>query len=254
MSPDEKSTLKVPMTPPLEEIAIDRRYLLEYLLKECEGVEVHFNSPVENLITDGDKVAGVRVNGKDVRADMVIDASGYNSKFRREVPKKFGIPEPESDDKFCAFRGYYRADLNKNLPNPPCTLYIKHLGGVGISWCNLSQDNVADVLVGRIGSLSDEELERAKTSLLKNHDFNTGEPIVERRVDISLRYPAGVLVADGYAIVGDGGNGEAQQQHDAHDGQRYRKRDESGQNACRNNRDGLRLFGKESVSVSTQIL
>lgn len=203
VSPDEKSTLRVPMTPPLEEIAIDRRYLLEYLLKECEGVEVHFNSPVENLITDGDKVAGVRVNGKDVRADMVIDASGYNSKFRREVPKKFGIPEPESDDKFCAFRGYYRADLNKNLPNPPCTLYIKHLGGVGISWCNLSQDNVADVLVGRIGSLSDEELERAKTSLLKNHDFNTGEPIVERRVDISLRYPAGVLVADGYAIVGD---------------------------------------------------
>lgn len=87
MSPDEKSTLRVPMTPPLEEIAIDRRYLLEYLLKECEGVEVHFNSPVENLITDGDKVAGVRVNGKDVRADMVIDASGYNSKFRREVPK-----------------------------------------------------------------------------------------------------------------------------------------------------------------------
>ena len=160
VSPDEKSTLRVPMTPPLEEIAIDRRYLLEYLLKECEGVEVHFNSPVENLITDGDKVAGVRVNGKDVRADMVIDASGYNSKFRREVPKKFGIPEPESDDKFCAFRGYYRADLNKNLPNPPCTLYIKHLGGVGISWCNLSQDNVADVLVGRIGSLSDEELER----------------------------------------------------------------------------------------------
>lgn len=113
VSPDEKSTLRVPMTPPLEEIAIDRRYLLEYLLKECEGVEVHFNSPVENLITDGDKVAGVRVNGKDVRADMVIDASGYNSKFRREVPKKFGIPEPESDDKFCAFRGYYRADLNK---------------------------------------------------------------------------------------------------------------------------------------------
>ena len=150
VSPDEKSTLKVPMTPPLEEIAIDRRYLLEYLLKECEGVEVNFESPVESLITDGDKVAGVRVNGQDVRADMVIDASGYNSKFRREVPKKFGIPEPASDDKFCAFRGYYRADLNKNLPNPPCTLYIKHLGGVGISWCNLSQDNVADVLVGRV--------------------------------------------------------------------------------------------------------
>ena len=42
VSPDEKSTLKVPMTPPLEEIAIDRRYLLNYLLKECEGVEVHF--------------------------------------------------------------------------------------------------------------------------------------------------------------------------------------------------------------------
>ena len=70
VSPDEKSTLRVPMTPPLEEIAIDRRYLLEYLLKECEGVEVHFNSPVENLITDGDKVAfikeGTVTNSEDV--------------------------------------------------------------------------------------------------------------------------------------------------------------------------------------------
>lgn len=203
VSPDEKATLRVPMTPPLEEIAIDRRYLLEYLLKECEGVRVFFDSPVESLIVKDEKVAGVVVNGKDEYADMVIDASGYNSKFRRQVPEKFGIPEPQNDDKFCAFRGYYRADLTKNLPVPPCTLYIKHLGGVGISWCNLSQDNVADVLVGRIGGLPDEELSRAKESLLKNHDFNTGEPIVERRVDISLRYPAGVLVADGYAIVGD---------------------------------------------------
>lgn len=203
VSPDEKSTLRVPMTPPFEEIAIDRRYLLEYLLKECEGIEVKFDTPVESLIVENERVAGVRVDGAEVRADLVIDASGYNSKFRRQVPEKFGISEPKPDDKFCAFRGYYTADLTKKLPDPPCTLYIKHLGGAGISWCNLLPDGVADLLIGRIGSLPDEEIFTAKNSLLKNHDFNTGEPVFERRADISIRYPAGVFVADGYAIVGD---------------------------------------------------
>lgn len=203
VSPDGKSTLRVPMTPPLEEISIDRKFLLDRLLSECKNVEINFESPVERLIVKDEKVAGVVVGGTEIPADMVIDASGYNSKFRRQVPGKFGIPEPHNDDKLCAFRGYYETDLTKELPVPPCTLYVKHLGGNGIDWCNLNPDDKADILIGRIGELPDDEITKAKESLLKEHAFNTGKPFFERRVDISLRYPAGIMVADGYAVVGD---------------------------------------------------
>ncbi len=203
VSPDEKSSLKVPMTPPLEEISISRRYLLDRLIGECAGCEIKFSTPVERLVVEGEKVKGVIVNGAEISADLVIDASGFSSPFRAQAPSPVGIPEPQPDDALFAFRGYYEINKDAELPIPPCTLYVKHMGGDGISWCNLTPDGSADVLIARIGGLLDEEIDGCKKDLLNNHAFNTGTPIFEKKVKIALRYPATVMVTDGYAVVGD---------------------------------------------------
>lgn len=203
VSPDEKYTLNVPMTPPLEEISVSRGYLLDRLLGECSKCDVRFSSPVERLIVESEKVKGVVVGGEKIYADMVIDAGGFSSPFRKEVPTFCKFSEPMSDDALFAFRGYYKLNSAAELPNPPCTLYVKHLGGAGISWCNLTPDGVADILVARIGSLSDETINDCKNDLLKNNAFNSGEVIFEKKVTIALRYPSPLMVADGYAVVGD---------------------------------------------------
>lgn len=207
VSPDEKNSLKVPPAKPMEEISISRRGLSAHFdgLLNDAGVRIYYGACVQALVIREDKVVGVTVGGEEYVYDLVIDASGLNSPFRGQVPSKFGVQaKPDKNDIMKGYRAFYKRKEGSATPNPESTLYIKHLNGVGISWCNLNERNEVDVLIGRIGTLKDKEIEGSLGALYRNHDILTEEEIrPPRRVDIGVRRPLSVMVADGYVAVGD---------------------------------------------------
>lgn len=204
VSPNEEGEIPVPPAPPMEEVSISRRGLIDYFVSQLDESQVHFESPVESLIVEDDIVKGIIVNGEKVYADLVIDASGVNSPFRREVPKKFGIQEEtKKGDILKGYRAFYKRKEGSLEPKIHSTMYVKHLDSVGISWCNLNEDNEVDVLIGRIDSLPQEEVDRALDALYKKHEILSKEEISSKYVDICLRSQMPLFVADGYIALGD---------------------------------------------------
>lgn len=207
VSPDCKNSLAVPPAKPMEEISVSRRGLCAHLAKLAAhaGCNVCYSTEVQSLALEDNRVVGICVNGELLRYDLTIDASGLGSPFRGQVPADFGIQaNPGRNDLMKGYRAFYARAEGSQTPSPACTLYIKHLDGVGISWCNLNQFGEVDVLIGRIGSLSEEEIEAAIADLsARNEIMPDAPPLRARRVDIAVRCPVGIMVADGYAAVGD---------------------------------------------------
>lgn len=207
ISPDEQNSLRVPSGKPMEEISIDRRALLRHLCALCEdaGVCVRFRTEVDSLVVKQNRVCGVTVDGKALPFDLVIDASGLFSPFRAQVPASFGVQaNPRRSDVMVAWRGFFQWTPGTQAPDPDRNIYIKHQGSVGLSWCNLNDRGEVDVFVGRIGEVTDEEIDAAVAALHRNHDFFSYDVLQEGRWGfISLRGPLGMMVADGYCAVGD---------------------------------------------------
>ena len=207
ISPDEQNSLRVPSAKPMEEISIDRRALLRHLVGLCEkaGVVIRWETAGETLLVEAGRVCGAVCGGEAIRADLVIDASGLFSPFRAQVPAAFGVQaQPGKTDVMTAWRGFYRWTPGTAAPDPDRNIYIKHQSSVGLSWCNLNDRGEVDVFVGRIGGMTEAEKDAAVAALYKNHDFFSSEVLREGQWGyISLRGPLGMLVADGYAAVGD---------------------------------------------------
>ena len=207
ISPDCKNSLRVPSAQPMEEISISRPALNAHLAALCEeaGVRLAFETPVERLLLERDRVTGVTVGGVKIRFDLVIDASGLFSPFRAQVPAAFGVePQPASDGVMTAWRGFFKWAPGTKAPDPDRNIYIKHMGSVGLSWCNLNDRGEVDVFVGRIGGLGEDERKKAVAKLQSDNDFCSREVLREGvTACISLRAPNAGLVADGYVLLGD---------------------------------------------------
>jgi len=207
VSPDEKSSLAVPPLPPMEEISISRRGLNQHLCKLAKeaGCKLHFGTPVEELVVKDDVVVGFKAGKKTVKADLVIDASGLHSPFRKMVPEKFGIQDqPGTADVLNGYRAFFERVPGTARPDPESTLYVMHLYGCGISWCNLNEEDQVDILIGRFGGLTEEDRAACEADLRKNHDMVSDKVIHPGRwVDVCARCTIARMVADGYALVGD---------------------------------------------------
>lgn len=206
VSPDGESSIPVPPAKPMEEISVSRRGLADYLLNLAEQTAtVHYGTPVQSLVVDDDAVKGIVVGDRKILADLVIDASGFTSPFREQVPDKYRVQvQPTAGQTMYAYRAFYKFAEGAEPPKPDCTLYVKHLGGVGISWCNRNPEGLVDVLIGRIGGLSEEEIAAALADLKARHPMFSDEPArPATRARISVRYPLSRMVADGYVAIGD---------------------------------------------------
>lgn len=207
VSPDEKNSLPVPPMPPMVEVSVSRRGLNEHLcdLAKSAGCKLHFGEKVEHLIVEDDAVVGIKTAKKEYKTDLVMDAAGLHSPFRAEVPSKFGIQaKPAKDDLMSGFRAFYKRRPGSATPDPESTLYVKHLDGAGISWCNLNDRDEVDMLCLRIGGMTGEEYREMDAALRKKHDILTDEAIFKpKKVDVGIRYTLSRMVADGYATVGD---------------------------------------------------
>lgn len=208
VSPNEEYSLPVPPCPPMEEISVYRTKLSEYFAKQAEnaGCKLVFETEVTSLAIENDVVVGIFAEDKEQFFDLVIDASGMRSPFRAQVPNKFEIQsKPGKDDVMYGYRAFFKRveGMNPRDPEIKSTLYLKHLGSVGISWCNLNEDNLVDVLIGRVGGLSDKEIEYTVGALRASNPILSNQLVSDRKVEICLRMSIARAVADGYVAVGD---------------------------------------------------
>ncbi len=208
VSPNWLSALPMPPAPEMEEVSIDRRALSEHFAKLLEeaGCKLRFGVMVTGLALENGSVKGVRTADGEERYDLVIDASGMDSPLRAQLPQKWCVQgEVNKEGVLYGYRAFFKApDGAKPLEEGiNSSLVLKHMGGKGISWCNLTEDGKTDVLIGRIGALSDEEIEAAICDMRSHFDILSEDILSERRVKICLRSGIAVGVADGYVAIGD---------------------------------------------------
>lgn len=209
VSPNEEYSLPVPPCPPMEEISVYRTKLSEYFAKQAESAgccKLVFETEVKSLAIQNDVVVGICAEGKEQIFDLVIDASGMRSPFRAQVPNKFEIQaQPSKDDVMYGYRAFFNKVEGTTTRDPDInsTLYLKHLESVGISWCNLNEDNLVDVLIGRVGELFDEEIGYTLKALRASNPILGNQLVSEKKVEICLRMSIARAVADGYVALGD---------------------------------------------------
>lgn len=175
--------------------------LLEYA-KDC-GVIFHFNKTVTAPIIKDDKVIGIKTSDEEIYGDMIIDALGVFSPLRTNLPESFNIENDiKKGDVFYGYRAYFDKTEKKEL-DFPFEVYLYHECEQGLSWF-LTSDNNIDILIGRIYPLTDEKIKEQLAVFKTNHPW-MGDKILHggSRGIIPVRRPLTLMVADGYAAVGD---------------------------------------------------
>ena len=187
--------------------SVERRPLNRILYDRAvaAGVKFVFGAKVQKPVVEKGSVVGVIVDGREERADLVVDSLGADSPVRKDMPQEFGISQYKENEIFVAYRAFYEKNADAPAPKYTNKVYLKHMGEQGISW--VIQDNdpaLVNVLVGRLGSLSSYDLERALEDLRKTNP-TIGEKVVRggEMCVIPVRYPSTRMVANGYAAVGD---------------------------------------------------
>lgn len=209
-------TFMIPGTdlPPLKQgvsedtynVEIDRKALYRWLIAPAKeaGVKFRFGCAVKGPLMLGGRVAGLATDDGDVYADLVIDAAGIYSPVRSLLPPALGIQNEIADtDIMHTYRAFYTRDPAAGEPEYKYIVSLLPSPFCGIVWA-ITGENQVDILIASMaGELTDELIEE-KTAQLKAANPVMGEFIRGGRVaDIPVRQPLSMLVADGYAAVGD---------------------------------------------------
>lgn len=207
VSPNHKDSLPVPPMPPMVEVSVSRRGLNRHLcaLAKQAGAKLHFEEPVKTLVFDGDMVVGFETDKGVYEADLVIDAAGLNSPFRGQLPESACIPaKPEKDDIMYGYRGFFEREPGSKTPDPESVLHLMPMDGVDICWCNLNERDEVDMLILNIGGTEKADAEKCE-AFLKDYNEVCSDKVVHpiRPVRVGVRATMPVIVADGYAAVGD---------------------------------------------------
>lgn len=192
-------------------VYVERKFLINYLIDRCleAGVEFVFGARVTGCVLAGDRVSGLKVQLPDadgeseILADLVIDAAGIDSAARRSLPESSGIQNAiPYGDTFFVFRACYERSAPGSLDPTYCN-FLYHCGHKGMDWLICEPDYI-DVLIGQMGSLSQEEIEESLADFRQSFDF-VGEKLVRGGTveKIPLRRPLSLMAADGYALAGD---------------------------------------------------
>ena len=182
-----------------------RKPLIEMLLDNAEknGVKFFFETKVLSPIVDYGKVVGLVTSDGKIFGDLVIDACGVFSPVRMNLPDDLGIEKtPARGDVFYAYRAYFDKACEEET-DAPFEIYLCHKGEQGLSWHLITDDSV-DVLIGRVYPLTEEKVKRELDDFRLRHP-STGTQVLHggNYGVIPVRRPLPVMVANGYAAVGD---------------------------------------------------
>lgn len=203
----ENTTAPLTLPQPEEEaIVMERKVLIDHLLSLAEksGVKINYNCPVIEPIILGSRVAGVKTFEGDFYGDIVIDACGVDSPLRNNLPKFMNVNREIKDfDVIYTYRALFEKDLSVPQPETYYDILAKVDGTVGFSWV-VTEDDFVDVLICRFSPLTKDEVLGELQKIYEEYphiskNFIRGGLYLK----IPVCQPLGVLVADGYAAVGD---------------------------------------------------
>ena len=208
-----KGNVKIEVAYKEDAKVMDRKVLYGYILSFCDeaGVKYVFGAEVSGVLFDNRKITGLRItkDGKEERvyADLVIDAAGMYSAVRRSLPAFCEIQrEIAEKDIFHVYRAYYKNSEEIHC-DVPYVMDLFHMNRPGLGW-TIFEEDYTDILIGKFGAagkLTEEEISSALESYRKDYPFITEEIVrgggCVRDIPIAKMLP--MIVADGYAAVGD---------------------------------------------------
>ncbi|MCD7827538.1 MAG: NAD(P)/FAD-dependent oxidoreductase [Clostridiales bacterium] len=186
------------------EIQMERKDIYEHLISHAlsKGVKFEFETEVKAPILFGNRVVGIKTEKGDIYGDLIIDAAGINSPVRTQLPPSLGIQNRVKEyEQFYVYRGFYNKTAEADENNFKVLLLYENK--LGINWIATEEDHT-DVLIGRFEPINMDEVNETLESLRKIND-SIGTELLRggQFVNIPVRQPLGILVADGYAAVGD---------------------------------------------------
>lgn len=206
VSPNYKTKVIINYTDENRQKIMWRKPIINMLLSSCEehGVKLVFETPVKRAIIENNKIIGIETEKDIFKADLVIDSAGVFSPVRMSLPSSFGIEkEPKRGDVFFARRTYYAKTNATAIPDVPFEVYLCHNREQGLSWCSTNSDSV-DILLGRIDPIGEEKLENLTNLFKKSHPYISTKVLHSGTNGvIPVRRPLSLMVANGYAAVGD---------------------------------------------------
>lgn len=204
LSPSKREKIVVHYGPTGQRV-VWRKTLINMLLDHAvkHGVEIRYGVKVYGPAVENDRVEGVITSEGKIDADLVIDAAGAFSPVRTGLPDLFGIEKmPKNGDVFYAHRGYY-SKAYEYQPDIGFEVYLYHEKEQGLSWFDTSSEG-CDVLIGRVFPLTPEKVEEQHELFRKDHPwFGTELLHGGGYAIIPVRRPLPLMVANGYAAVGD---------------------------------------------------
>lgn len=186
------------------EIQMERKDIYSYIIAHAEkcGVKFEFETPVEAPLMLGNRVVGIKTSKGDFFADMVIDAAGINSPVRKQLPSSLGIQNNIIEyEQFYVYRAFFNKAAETEKDKFKVLMLFQNK--LGICWV-AAEEEYTDVLIGRFEKFDMDEVNATVAELRKTNPA-LGTQVVRggQFVDIPVRQPLGVLVADGYAAIGD---------------------------------------------------
>ncbi len=205
--PKEKGISSFTVPPPEKEsVLIDRKKLVNYLIEigEKAGVQFFYGAEITSPILLGNRVCGIKTAEQDFYADLVIDACGVYSPVRSNLPDYMCVNrEIKSYDVLNSYRAYFNKIPDTPDPETAYNIYLRDDGTVGFTWLVTEEDRV-DLLIARFHNLEkDEILEIMRSFHEENPHMGTELLQGGEHATIPICQPLAVLVADGYAAVGD---------------------------------------------------
>ncbi len=201
----ELGTLDIP---PQSETSVfaDRKRLVNFLIDTaCDsGVEIRYGEEILCPLVLGNRVCGIKTSSGEYYGDLVIDACGVNSPVRNGLPSYMNVNRPRKNyDVLHSYRAYFNRIENAPSPKTNFNVILKDDGTEGLRWLVTEKDRI-DVLICRFNKPTDEEIDFILKDLRKDNP-HMGEALVcggERSV-IPVCQPLALLIANGYAAVGD---------------------------------------------------
>lgn len=187
------------------QISMERRWIYDHIIKHAKdcGVKFEYGNEVLEPVMLGNRVVGIRTEKGIKYGDLVIDACGMNSNVRKQLPGHLGVQNEVNDfETFYVWRGFYERKENVESDDT-YKVFLFYKGELGICWL-IDEGKYCDILIGRFEPFGEDEVEETLKNMREDNAY-LGEKLVRggEFVKIPVRHTLGIMVADGYAAIGD---------------------------------------------------
>ena len=187
------------------DIKMERREIYNHIIAEAEknGVKFVYETEIISPVMAGDRVIGIKTSEGEILGDLVIDACGCDSPVRANLPECCGVQaEAGKMEKFYVYRAFFnRAGKEEVFDKFKTYMLPKDI--FGIAWV-ADEEEYCDLLIGEFEPFTLEEAEK-KAEIFREKNSILGREVLRggQLVTIPVRQTLAVMVADGYAAIGD---------------------------------------------------